>query len=263
LPHELLYILTTLNSIFYVKTCSDPKEADAITDEANTSEAEVDKRDYTGLDFLAWTYDLFRPEEPYDFRGMHPSGTGIDRYINTTDLTGEEMDYLKRQGNLQWLNILSPMMIGIRSIKLNKNGLTGNFSVHNYLTSFGNDISCNAFLMNTRYRMFFAIHSYNNFYRAYPAMEAQLLDWSPAFSGKLYISPRILAGLQPLNQEFKTRDAAFMGLAECKMELNWKYFVSPFAEFSLKTTGWVAGNEFLGSNFSCRLGLSARIMTGK
>lgn len=259
LPHELLYLVTTLNSIIYVKTCSDREEADRLTDEANKKELAVEARDFTGLDFLAWTYDLFRPEEDYNARGVHPSGTGTDRYIKTTDLTEDELSYLNRQGNLQWLNCASPMLLGIRQIKLNSKGLYGNFFLHHYLTSFGNDISCNAFLMNSRYRAFFAIHSYQNFNRSFPAIEAQLIDWSPVFPGKLYISPRFLAGVQPVDQEFRTSQASFIGLAECKVEFNWRYLVSPFAEFSLKTKGWIAGNEFLSRNFSCRLGISSRI----
>jgi hypothetical protein len=263
LPHELLYFLVTINSISYVRICSDREEADGMTDEANEKETSVEVRDYTGLDFLSWTYDLFRPYENYYARGIHPTGTGIDRYIKTTDLTDEEYSYLRKQGNLQWLNCASPMLLGIKKIRLNNSGLYGNFFLHHYLTSFGNDISCNAFLMNRRYRMFFAFHSYQNFYRSYPAVEAQLLDWSPVFSGKLYISPRILAGLQPDNQEFKTSDAAFIGLAECRLEFNWRYLVNPFAELSVKTAGWVAGNEFLGTDFSCRLGIMSRIILMK
>jgi hypothetical protein len=259
LPHELLYLLTTLNSILYVKVCSDLGEADQMTAEANANETTIEVRDFTGLDFLAWSYDLFRPGEDYNARGVHPSGTGLDRYITTADLTDEEYSYLKKQGNLQWINAASPMLFGFRRIKLNNKGLYGNLSLHHYLTSFGNDISCNVFLMNNRHNLFFAIHSYQNYTTSFPAIEAQLTDWKPLFSGALYISPRVMAGFQPYNQEFKTSKAAFIGLAECKIELSTKYLISPYAEFSLKTAGWIAGNEFLDKNFSCRVGIVSRI----
>jgi hypothetical protein len=151
------------------------------------------------------------------------------------------------------------MLFGIKRIRLNNKGLYGNISLHHYLTSFGNDISCNIFLKNDLYNLFFAIHSYQNYTTSFPAIEGQLADWRPIFRGALYISPRVLAGIQPYNQEFKTSKAEFVGLAECKIELCTKYLINPYAEFSLKTAGWIAGNEFLDKNFSCRVGLVSRI----
>jgi hypothetical protein len=256
LPHEVFYGFTTLNSILYVQICSDPREADPMTDEENAKENTIAVRDFTGLDFLGWTRDLFRPSEPYTARGIHPSGIGINRYTKTTDLTSEELSYLKTQGVLQWLNVISPMMVGIQSIKLSDNGLYGNFLIRDYLTSFGNDISCNVFLMNPKYKFVFAYHSYQNYNRSYPGIEAQLIDFEQKICSKsISISPRVLLGWQPLHQEFKTNNASFLGLAECKVELKTKGFLHPFTELSVKSKGWVAGNEFLNNNFSCRMGI--------
>jgi hypothetical protein len=261
LPHEFYYLLSAINSIFYVQICSDPKVANTTTDELNSMETDIPVRDFTGLDFLGWTYDLFRPNEAYTDRGIHPSGVGIDRYIKTTDLNPDELSYLEKQGKLQWLNTISPMLIGFKSIRLSENGLYGNFSVHHFLTSFGNDISLNIFLKTNRYNSVFAFHSYQNYQRSFPAVEAQLIDLEiPIISDVLYISPRLLLGLQPLDQEFKTRSSAFLGLAECKLEFETKSFIHPYIELSGKTKGWVAGNEFLNSNFSCRLGIVSRFL---
>jgi hypothetical protein len=261
LPHEFLYLFSTINSISYVQVCSDPKEANSITEELNEIETDIPVRDFTGLDFLGWTYDLFRPEEPYNERGIHPTGVGIDRYIKTTDLNPDELSYLEKQGKLQWLNTISPMLIGFKSIRLTNNGLYGNFSVHHYLTSFGNDISLNIFLKCSRFKSVFAFHSYQNYYKSFPAIEANLVDYEiPIFSNSLFISPRLLLGIQPQNQEFKTNSSAFLGLAECKLEFETKSFIHPFIELSAKTNGWVAGNEFLNSNFSCRMGVVSRFL---
>lgn len=264
LPHEVLYLLTSLNSIMYVQLCSNPSQANVLTDTMNFQEKEIPLRDFTGLDFLGWTYDLFRPNEPYTDRGVHPTGIGIDRYIKTSDLTNEELSYLKKQGDLQWLNAVSPMLYGYRSIKLSNGGLSGNFSLHHYLTSFGNDISVNLFLMNPKYRFFFAYHHYQNYQSTFPAIESQLVDLEKTIgSHTFYISPRVLIGIQPTNQEFKTTNSSFMGLAECKLELKSKSWIHPYIELSAKTDGWVAGNEFLNSNFSCRFGIVSRISTIK
>jgi len=64
-------------------------------------------RDFVGMDFTSWVYDLFRPNEPYTNRGIHPSGVGIKRYIKTSDLTKEEQSYLKLQGFLSLFNFIS------------------------------------------------------------------------------------------------------------------------------------------------------------
>ena len=259
LPHEFLYLTTTLNSVLYVMTCRMPETADKMTDDASKKETEISSRDYTGLDFLAWTYDMFRPEEPYTTRGTHVSGNGIDRYIKTTDLTKEELDYLKRQGNLQWLNLISPMNFSIRRIKLPWKGYYGNFAVRDILTPFGNDISTNFYLVSPANKYFFALHCYNNFKNTFAAIEAQMIDVEKPILGKLfYISPRIIAGVQPLRQQFKTSEAAFMAMAECKLEMKTKSLFHPFLEVSAKTKGWVAGDEFLGDNFSCRAGVVMR-----
>jgi hypothetical protein len=259
LPHELIYLLATINSISYVQICANPSEADAMTDELNVMETNIEERDFTGLDFLGWTYDLFRPNEPYANRGLHPLGNGIDRYIKTTDLTAEELGYLKKQGRLQWINMASPMLYGFRSIRLSQNGLYGNFAMHHLLTSFGNDISCTAYLMTPKAKLLFAYHSYQNYNRSYPAIEAQITDYETILGAQhFFITPRILLGAQPNKQEFKTNKSDFLGLVECKVEHLSKSFIHPYIEFSAKSDGWIAGNEFLTANFSCRAGIISR-----
>jgi hypothetical protein len=259
LTHEFLYIMSALNSIAYVGTCVDPELSDVETDKMNQLEHNIADRDFTGLDFLGWTYDLFHPNEPYTERGNHPLGNGIDRYIKTTDLNDDELKYLKKQGNLQWLNLLSPMMIGFRSIPLSPKGLYGNFAVRHLLTSFGSDISLTAYLMNPHYKWLFAYHSAKNYNRAFPSVEAQLTDYEAALGNhRFYMSPRLIIGAQPQNQIFKTNHGEFLGLAECKVELRAKSHIQPYIELSAKTDGWIAGNEFLDSMFGFRFGVTGR-----
>ncbi len=264
-----LYYLAMFNSIAYVKMCGMPWLADAETDEANSTEKTIDSRDFTGMDFLGWTYDLFRPDEPYAHRGIHPSGIGINRYIKTTDLTQEQLRYLKKQGNLQLLNLISPDIIGsnrfglnLDKISLSRSGLFGTLALHHYLTSFGNDISCTVFLRDKIKKVILGIHSFQNYCRSFPAIEVQMLDFErPVFSRALFISPRIMLGIQPYNQGFMTSRCAFLGLAECRFELatSLKAIFNPFVEFSAKSKGWVAGNEFLDKNFSLRCGIASRL----
>jgi hypothetical protein len=252
-----------------VKMCGIPSLADVATNDANAKEKTIASRDFTGMDFLGWTYDLFRPGEPYANRGIHPSGIGINRYIKTTDLTHEELTYLKRQGNLQFLNLLSPALIDLRllGIDLNRipfsdNDWFGALALHHYLTSFGNDISCVVFMRDANNKFIFSFHSFQNYRRSFPAIEAQVIDYKKSlFSHSLFISPRIMAGIQPLGQGFMTNKAAFFGLAQCKIEFapSSQSMVNPFVELSVKSKGWVAGNEFLDDNFSVRCGIASRL----
>jgi hypothetical protein len=260
IPNGVLYWIGAVNSMMYVQTCSIPESVDPMTDEMNEKETRIEVRDFTGMDFTGWTRDLFRPEEAYSTRGIHPSGNGIDRYTKTTDLTPDELSYLRRQGKLQWINLISPMMFGFKSIQLNKAGLYGNFQMRDYLTSFGNDISLTVFLMQNEYRFSATAHCYSNYVGSFPGIEGRLYDYSmPAGRRTLLISPGILIGLQPHNQVFTSKKAEFLGAAECKFELKCRGFFHPYAEFSAKTAGWIAGNEFLDGNLSFRLGITARL----
>jgi hypothetical protein len=71
------------------------------------------ERDFAGPDFTAWVYDLHRPSEPYEFRGIHPTGVGIDRYRTTADLSGRERRWLSLQSRLAWLNVVDPQLFQI------------------------------------------------------------------------------------------------------------------------------------------------------
>jgi len=255
LPHESACLFSTFNSISYVRACAQPDFADPETDSYNAVENLIEDRDFTGLDFLGWAYDLFRPDEPYENRGTHISGNGIDRYRKTTHLLPEELDYLWVQGNLQWLNLISPMLFGYRRIAFPALGIYTNFALHHYLTSFGNDISLTLFVKRKDLNLIVTAHSYQNYLRSFPAIEAAVVQYP---LNKFLISARSLIGFQPENQIFKTTNSSFAGLFDCRILLKGKYNVNPYAEMCIKTNGWVAGNEFISKNFSIRAGLDIK-----
>jgi hypothetical protein len=259
LLNEIGYWLTTLNSHMYVYTSSSALSADAMAKSLNDDETDESSRDFTGFDFTAWVYDLFRPNEPYEDRGKHQTGEGVKRYISADDLTDDELRYLKLQVGLQFLNYVSPMMFGIRSIPLGDSGYYGNFAMRHYLTSFGYDISAQVYLKKSPFNMIFTYHSYLNYENYFPAIEAELVDY-PLAMGKLqmYLSPRVLIGIQPKDQVFKTDRAEFLGLLGLRTDFNVSRHFLPYIDFAFKTNGWVAGNEFLKANASVRLGVSLR-----
>ncbi len=258
LLHEIEYWLITFNSHMYVMMSAQPENVDTNTETMNKNETDIPDRDFTGFDMTAWAYDIFRPLEPYEARGIHPLGNGINRYRTTKNLTDSELKYLKLQMGLQFFNYLSPMMFGIRTIKLG-NEFEGNFAFRHYLTSFGADISANVFLKYRHFNMAFAYHSYVNYEHYFPAIEAELVDY-PFNIGKfhMYLSPRILIGMQPKNQEFKTSSPEFLSFFGLRVDFNISKHILPYIDFTAKTKGWVAGNEYLKSSAGLQAGVSMR-----
>jgi hypothetical protein len=253
LLNEIGYWFTTYNSHLYIALTT--KDFYLPGSENETEE----ERDFAGTDFTGWVYVLFRPDEPYEDRGSHQTGEGVKRYISASDLTDDELRYLKLQVGLQFLNYVSPMMFGIRSIPLGDSGFSGNFAMRHYLTSFGYDISAQVYLKKAPYNMIFTFHNYVNYQNYFPAIEAELIDY-PFSIGKLdlYLSPRVLIGMQPKGQVFKTASPEFLGLLGLRADFNVSRHFLPYIDFVFKTNGWVAGNEFLKANASVRLGISLR-----
>jgi hypothetical protein len=206
-----------------------------------------------------WAYDLFRPDEPYSGRGTHPSGNGIARYITWSQLNDDERQYLIKQGWLSYLNLISPLYYGFNSFPLGKTGLEWNFALRHYLTSFGSDVPVQLLLKKAPFNMLFTYHSYQNYSNYFPAVEAELVDF-PLRLGSLdlFLSPRILVGMQPADQEFMTADSEFMGLFGLRADFGISKHFLPYIDVTAKTDGWVAGNEYLEANASVRLGLSMR-----
>jgi len=259
LSNEVLYWMLIANSHLYIYGSSDRKQVDADAGKANQKEKSVSSRDFTGYDMTGWVYDLFRPDEPYEARGAHPSGTGINRYRTTKDLTDEEFKYLRMQTYLYFINYLSPMLFLQKSIRLGDGGLTGNFAMRHMLTSFGYDISAQVFLIYAPFNMAFAYHSYMNYKNYFPAVEAELVDYPLSF-GKfgLFLSPRLMVGTQPKDQVFKTGSHEFFSLFGLRIDFMASKHFLPYLDFTAKTDGWVAGNEYLDSNVSIKIGVSAR-----
>jgi hypothetical protein len=261
LQHIPLYWLHTINSADYVTNSGDPEAFDKLVDDFIEKEgADISKRDFTGPDFTAWVNALFHPERRYQDRGVHPSGVGINRYIKPSQLSTEERDYLKKQGGLQWLNLLSPHLFGFPKIKIksNKKGnYYGNFAVRHLLTTFGNDISLDIFYQTPKTNYFFAVHNYNNKNASFLGLEGAIID-KPLLEDKLLLSGRAMVWTQPDNQSFTEKKGSLGGLVNLRGALNLGMW-SPYVEIEGKTKGWVMGNVFIEDNVSVIAGLNLRI----
>ena len=218
------------------------------------------RRYFAGFEEINWVYELFRPDEPYSARGLHPSGDGsVARYITISQLTEEERRFLTRQGWLGILNFASPMLFGRRSFSLGETGWEWNFALRHYLTSFGANVSASVFLRNRPLSMAVTLHNYMNHSNYFPAIEAELIDFPVNLGGQhFYLSPRILLGTQPRGQEFRTSRHEFLGLFGLRVDHRATGNLFPYIDFTAKTNGWVAGNEYLNANVSIRMGLSLR-----
>jgi hypothetical protein len=205
-------------------------------------------------DSLLWAYFLFHPEQ------MDLGASDEEAEITLSSLNDSEKEFLKTRTMLSLLNFASPMMFGIKSIPLGKDtGLYGNFSLRHFYTSFGTDTSADIYLKSAPYNFKFVLHSYINYEHYFPAVEAVLVDF-PLRLGSLgmYLSPRILIGAQPKDQGFFTSDPEFFGLIGLRADFALTRHFLPYIEFTAKTDGWVAGNEFLEAAAGVKLGISAR-----
>jgi len=225
-----LYWFAKTNSIAYIMSGSTSAANRAIDRWERQEGTSISRRDFTGHDFTAWVYDLFRPDEPYTSRGVHPSGVGLRRYIRESDLTDAERAYLHRQGRLAILNLIDPNLIEL-------SGKRFNAAAAHVLTPFGYTIDLDAFI---RPKLFIALHDYRNGQRNFPGVEASLADRF-----------RIALWEQPAHMLFRDRGGRVGGLVSVRVHRR-----SMFAEIEAKSAGWVEGNVHLDRSISVRAGFS-------
>jgi hypothetical protein len=226
--------------------------------------ANVTARDFTGHDFTAWVYDLYRPTEAYSARGVHPSGIGIDRCIAARDLTTDERAFLAREGRLQLINFADLNLLGIDGISVRNpwdgGALRLNATASHYLTSFGHSIDLNIFLKEGTTNLLVAAHRYSNGARSFPGLDAQLLSVPVTVAGRSFeVSPRLALWMQPEGQDFRTTSSTAGALGSVRVRPATSARISTFVEIEGKTEGWVAGNVSLDPNVSVRIGGSLRL----
>lgn len=247
--HLPLYWLAKLATQGYVASGTDS----SIDEDTQRWEAEegtsIRRRDFTGHDFTGWAYDLFRPDEPYAARGIHPSGVGIRRYRRTTDLTPEERAWIDRQGRRMLLNFLDPNLVGIDGFTWR--GTTMNVTAGHFLTSFGSSSDANAFLSRGGHRLFVIAHRYENGERTFAGIDAELLDEPLTVAGRrVEVTPRVALWIQPEHQRFRDGNSKPGGLAALRVR-----YRRAFVDLEAKSAGWVAGNAHLDGNVGVRVGV--------
>ncbi|MBI4502737.1 MAG: hypothetical protein HY700_16445 [Gemmatimonadetes bacterium] len=255
--------LSVTNAILYLGLSS-LNATDRRTDEFNRKDgADIPRRDALGWDFTAWIYDLSRPDEPYEARGIHPSGVGMDRYIKPLDLTPDEKRFLRLQGGLALLNLVDPNLYRRRPFTVGDSGtsvpLQYTFGLRHMLTSFGYTIDANLFFKEAATNLYVVLHSYFNNEHYFPGAELELVRYPVTIAGRPFeVSPRVAGWLQPEGQRFRATKPVAGGLGSFRLGSSAANpGVGWFVEVSAKSAGWVAGEVELGNEIGAKVGISA------
>jgi hypothetical protein len=264
--HVGLYWLVALNDQLYlgaILSPADSAEIDDVTNQANRDEKTVAVRDFSGHDFTAWVYHLFRQDEPFEARGPHPSGAGLSRYIRVADLSSEEKSFLKREGRLAWLNFVDPGFVGITSFSLGGGDgveqLRANAWLRHALTSFGHTIDMHVLLSRGDLNVHALAQRFTNHDRSFPGMRLEIVDWPMRVGAtKIAFSPRLAAWAQPRDQAFRTAAASLGGLAGARVGANPASRFQFYVDAEVKSAGWVAGRPNLGAGTTLLAGFVYR-----
>lgn len=256
LPNLALYWADFIAAIDYVNRAHTINTIDEHSETYNMEPDQL-KRDFTGNDFTAWVYDLHNSEEDYVDRGIHPTGTGIDRYRDYNDLTDNMLDYVEKMGNRQWLNLVNPFMFRFREIKITES-LGANFAVRHYLTSFGDDTQLDLFINRNNNKSSLTLHKYSNHSKEWlPGLEfTKYLSFTKLHKNRsLTGNFRAMAWVQPEDQLFFSDNGQVGGLVSLQTSYHSKSPFQPYIEVEAKSKGWVAGTPYLNEKVSARIGV--------
>lgn len=253
-------LLNTIITIQYVNEFRG-KNYDADIDARNQLELTPEVRDISGVEFTPWVYDLFRPSEPYQNRGLnggiHPYGTGVDRYIGKEDLTAEELAYLKKQSRLVWLNLVSPHNFGFARFRatspFNSQPFHFNVSLVHNLVAFGRVLDYNLYLQQNKYNLFFTYHDYKNQERHFPGIDVEMYRYPVK---KLFLTGALGMWLQPKDQLFRTAGSKAGGIIKLGLAGPVTNRFEWFIEGDRKSNGWVSGNVSLEPLTQIQVGLN-------
>ncbi len=257
-PNVVMNILLTNQAVGYVRQFQKP-DYDQSIDTMNYYGEQIAERDFVGWDLTAWVYDMHRPDEPYEARGPHPFGPGINRVIKRAQLTPGEDDYLVRMGNLQHLNFLTPDMIGIHGIRWNAD-TRFTFAVRHVLTSFGYDLGGDILLDHKGRKWMLGIHTNHNHELGSGGLEVARKGLRVDIGGGHVLTDlRAMAWMQPEHAGFYDQKASFGGLLTGRARLPLGKTFQAYVEAEGKSHGWVMANPYLQENLSVRLGCSLDI----
>lgn len=257
LPAVGISILGTVHSISYVNLPFASRFNEITDSILSHDKNNILARDFTGYDFSAWVYDLVNYNEPYEARGQWPGGIGIRRPIKETDLTPEMKSFLKETGNMQYLNLVSPFLLGINRMKIGSD-VYFNFALRSVPTSFGYYAGGDIFLDVNNRKMLVSLGINRSKNLTLPSLSVEHIDLNPWASQRISAGLKLALWMQPKDQLFSAGKSTPGMMLAVEPEYRIGRHLSLYSSISYKTSGWVFSNPSLDNKFSFLLGLSIR-----
>jgi hypothetical protein len=251
-----------LSPLLYLHACLDQEQMEGLfNDEVSAVGTNVHLRDFTGPDCTGWVYDLHRPNEPYADRGPHPSGVGLRRDRLPSDLSAEELSFLRRQRNLLLLSFLDPSLFGFSSFSATNpfNGRKFRFNafLFHQLTSFGSSTDLHLLAAQDQLRVGATVHGFMNGQMLFPGLSGSIERFPVQLLGGTYnLSGSLSLWLQPRDQLLKTSEVTPGVMASITVARRLFSAVDLTARLRGKTAGWVAVVPQTGPAADFTLGVS-------
>lgn len=249
-PHAQYAEFNTWN---YLRYCSSGLTDDVVPF-VEDLEGGPEERDFTGPDCTAWARDLFRPDEPYEARGVHASGDGLGRYVAWGDLTGDEQALLRLQTRLHWLDLLNPHLFGVDRVHVGDHAYTA--SVMHWLTPYGYalDLHVGARSSSGRGAVLGTLRLGVSDGRAFPAVDVDLVN--VRLGARTALDAGVAAWLQPRDLRW---GAAPTPGGRAAVRGVWRFHdrFEAWAGLEAKSAGWSPGLAALDPAVYGRVGASA------
>lgn len=250
-------LMAELSNQLYFNLCASPV-SNAVTDTQNKRTTRILDRDAVGLDCDAWVYEMRRPDEPYDTRGAHPYGEGIDRYRSRFDLEDEEREWMDQQRWVNLFNFANPHLYGIDGIILDEDGNRWLPQLSAIPTPWGNQVDFRITARTMDWTGAIILHSGFANKSMYPGIDMVLIDQT-MFDSILYTTLGIGMWMQPLDQRWDAGDPESGGhaFADVRIPIIDDFDLMPGIEY--KTQGFVPGIVDLGPAIIGRFAIVAHL----
>ena len=262
--------LNAINTWGYMSTCASQDSVERTESIESADGEDVLARDFTGFDCNAWVYDIHRPDEPYEDRGAHPSGVGIDRARHFDDLSPDEQAYLQLSAGLSALNFIDPNLLGINgfTFALGDVQMRSNARLVHHMAPFGNTVALDAVLVADWLGLNAQLIAYGTRDAILPGVSIDLVRLPLSLSPwpglwertAVHASMRTMGWLQPAGLRFDGRDGFLPGgLVEVELGVFPLPALEVFVGLGIKSEGFVAARVELEPAIFGQAGLSVAV----
>ena len=209
------------------------------------------ERDIVGVDTYGAVRHLYRPKMEFY------------RYTLYKDLTAAEKDFVKRMGYRSFLNLLNPLILGIRGIQVNKN-ITMNMGLGYMLSPFGDFIDENIWFKTGRFNLLFTLRQFQNKENWFQGIGISLIDFP--LPKKLILTLKGHYWQQPLHFDFNTSEFFSGGALDANLgyyfyngQDSWLSGIAVDIGLIYKTKGFLPEELYLDEHFGLRFGTTIEL----